>query len=142
MARWGRKRSFQLGLVVAILSAGNLATTQAVVTGAYRAVVYIKENMKLDKAEAKFTLDQRDPMKPTLRVQVDECLAPQAFQGGDVAGEIRGILLHEMTHMRLGPDVSCGGFSHAWTGPRIARSSACMIETIQRRAWSPTRCPW
>jgi K(+)-stimulated pyrophosphate-energized sodium pump len=28
------------------------ASTQAVVTGAYRAVVFIKENMKLDKAEA------------------------------------------------------------------------------------------
>ena len=28
------------------------ASTQAVVTGAYRAVVYIKENMKLDKADA------------------------------------------------------------------------------------------
>jgi len=31
--------------------------------------------------------------------------------------------------MRLGPDVSCGGFSHAWTGPRIARSGIWHAET-------------
>lgn len=41
------------------------------------------------------------------------------------------ILLHEMTHMRLGPKPSCGGFSHAWTGPRIARSSAWHAETLR-----------
>lgn len=43
----------------------------------------------------------------------------------------RHIMLHEMTHMRLGPKHSCGGFSHAWTGPRIARSSAWHAETIR-----------
>lgn len=43
----------------------------------------------------------------------------------------RHILLHEMTHMRLGHAVSCGGFSHAWTGPRIARSGAWHAETLR-----------
>jgi len=42
---------------------------------------------------------------------------------------MKHILLHEMTHIHLGPSPSCGGFSHAWTGPRIARSSAWHAET-------------
>jgi hypothetical protein len=42
---------------------------------------------------------------------------------------MKHILLHEMTHIRLGPNPSCGGFSHSWTGPRISRSSAWHSET-------------
>jgi K(+)-stimulated pyrophosphate-energized sodium pump len=38
------------------------ASTQAVVTGAYRAVVYIKENMKLDAATAA-TEDSKEVVK-------------------------------------------------------------------------------
>ena len=44
---------------------------------------------------------------------------------------MKHIVLHEMTHIRLGPDVSCGGFSHAWTGPRIARSGVWHAETVR-----------
>jgi hypothetical protein len=43
----------------------------------------------------------------------------------------RHIMLHEQTHMRLGPGPSCGGFSHAWSGPRIARSSLWHAETVR-----------
>jgi len=40
-------------------------------------------------------------------------------------------LLHEMTHMRLGPLPSCGAFSHAWAGARIKRSSLWHMETVR-----------
>jgi len=41
------------------------------------------------------------------------------------------ILLHEMTHMRLGSKYSCGGFSHRWSGARIPRSSQWFGETVR-----------
>lgn len=44
---------------------------------------------------------------------------------------MKHIILHEMTHIRLGSAVSCGGFSHAWTGPRIARSGSWHAETLR-----------
>jgi len=44
---------------------------------------------------------------------------------------LRQTLLHEMTHMRLGPGSSCGGWSHAWAGPRIPRASAWYQETVR-----------
>jgi len=44
---------------------------------------------------------------------------------------IRPSLLHELTHMRIGSRLSCGGISHAWTGVRIKRSSMWHAETVR-----------
>jgi hypothetical protein len=43
----------------------------------------------------------------------------------------RETLLHELTHMRLGPVPSCGGSSHAWSGARVSRSMAWHHETVR-----------
>ncbi len=40
-------------------------------------------------------------------------------------------VLHELTHIRLGPIPSCGAFSHAWRGGRVARSMAWHRETVR-----------
>lgn len=40
-------------------------------------------------------------------------------------------ILHELTHIRLGPRPSCGAFSHAWRGGRVARSMAWHRETVR-----------
>lgn len=44
---------------------------------------------------------------------------------------VRLSLLHELTHMRIGFDYSCGGISHRWEGLRIPRSSQWRVETIR-----------
>jgi len=43
----------------------------------------------------------------------------------------RETVLHELTHIRLGPVPSCGGFSHAWSGARVATSMAWHRETVR-----------
>jgi hypothetical protein len=40
-------------------------------------------------------------------------------------------ILHELTHIRLGAIPSCGAFSHAWRGGRVARSMAWHRETVR-----------
>jgi hypothetical protein len=42
-----------------------------------------------------------------------------------------GAILHELTHIRLGYGPSCGAFSHAWRGGRVARSMAWYRETVR-----------
>ena len=43
----------------------------------------------------------------------------------------RETLLHELTHIRLGPRYSCGGYSHAWTGSRVTSSMRWHRETVR-----------
>ncbi len=40
-------------------------------------------------------------------------------------------ILHELVHIRLGPIPSCGAFSHAWRGGRVARSMPWHRETVR-----------
>lgn len=47
---------------------------------------------------------------------------------------LKPTLLHELTHIRLGPQYSCGGWrrvGHKWSGPRISRSSRWHAETLR-----------
>jgi hypothetical protein len=43
----------------------------------------------------------------------------------------RETILHELTHIRLGPKPSCGGHSHAWGGARVSESMAWHKETVR-----------
>lgn len=43
----------------------------------------------------------------------------------------RETILHELVHIRLGPKLSCGGHSHAWSGARVSRSMAWHRETVR-----------
>jgi len=42
---------------------------------------------------------------------------------------LRYVMLHEMTHMRIGPKWSCGALSHRWYGARVARNTLWYAET-------------
>lgn len=42
---------------------------------------------------------------------------------------MRYLMLHEMTHMRIGPKWYCGQLSHKWLGARVPRNSLWHAET-------------
>jgi hypothetical protein len=42
---------------------------------------------------------------------------------------IRYVMLHEMTHMRIGSKWCCGQLSHAWLGARVPRNTLWHAET-------------
>jgi hypothetical protein len=46
----------------------------------------------------------------------------------------RAVLLHELTHMRLGSKYSCGAWSENWKGARVGRNTAWHKETLRLTA--------
>jgi hypothetical protein len=44
---------------------------------------------------------------------------------------IRWLVLHEMTHMRIGYKWSCGQVSHRWRGTRVPKDTIWYQETVR-----------
>lgn len=56
---------------------------------------------------------------------------PKMMQSYAIARET---VLHELAHIRLGWKPSCGGYSHAWGGGRVASSMKWHKETVRLAA--------